>query len=224
MIRSEITHFYQEPHRLIERCAQTLRASPASPRECSPRALRVETLIERVSSQKQRRRDGRRSAAAGRNPHVTSTASAHERTHVAPHEPQAKLFKKSHGQAAKLCYMGHVLMEHRQVCRWMWRSPSDGFAERETALGCLSASAQQPNSGRGQVYDTRLRRRLPRAGVTPHIAQSLKRAALRHRWRTTRHRATCQSTLAQAHREIFAGARRSALRKMRVRGLPSVRS
>ena len=35
-------------------------------------------------------------------------------THVAPHEPEAKLFRKGKSQRTKLYYMGHVLMDHRQ--------------------------------------------------------------------------------------------------------------
>ena len=33
--------------------------------------------------------------------------------HVAPHDPEAKLYRKAQSAPAKLHYLGHVLMEHR---------------------------------------------------------------------------------------------------------------
>ena len=39
------------------------------------------------------------------------------RTHASTTDPEARLFKKSKGKEAKLCFMGHVLMENRQSLR-----------------------------------------------------------------------------------------------------------
>ena len=50
----------------------------------------------------------------GRNPTVDWHGEKRSNeTHVAPKDPEAKLFCKGKGQAAKLCYMGHTLMDHR---------------------------------------------------------------------------------------------------------------
>ncbi len=72
-----------------------------------------------------------RSAAPGRNPHVDFHGERRtNETHVAPHEPQAKLFRKGKGQPAKLYYMGHVLMEHRLGLPIDAEfTQADGFAE-----------------------------------------------------------------------------------------------
>jgi len=99
------------------------------------------TLIEAWSAVKSmRRRDGKDDPPPpGSNPHVDFHGERRtNETHVAPHEPQAKLFKKSEGQAAKLCYLGHVLMEHRQGLPVdVEITEANGLAERETALRML---------------------------------------------------------------------------------------
>lgn len=97
-------------------------------------------------------------------------------THTSTTDPQARLYRKGRAREAKLCYMGHVLMENRyglvvdtQVTQ------ATGFAEREAALRMAGAL---PGSGRVTLgadkgYDTRgfvadLRAR----NVTPHVAQN----------------------------------------------------
>jgi hypothetical protein len=40
-------------------------------------------------------------------------------THESKTDPQSRLFRKARGHEAKLCDMGHVLMENRNG----WRSP-----------------------------------------------------------------------------------------------------
>src|ERR1700732_2004632 len=72
------------------------------------------TLIEAWSAVKSmRRRDGKDDPPPpGRNPHVDFHGQPRtNETHVAPHEPQAKLFRKGKGHLTKLYYMAHVLME-----------------------------------------------------------------------------------------------------------------
>jgi hypothetical protein len=45
-------------------------------------------------------------------------------THASTTDPQARLYRKGAGQEAKLCYLGHVLMENRNglVTDW-WSTP-----------------------------------------------------------------------------------------------------
>jgi hypothetical protein len=150
-------------------------------------------------------------------------------THVAPHEPQAKLFKKSDGQAAKLCYLGHVLMEHRQgLAVDVEITEANGLAERETALRMLKRHGAR--TGRtvagDKLYDTRgFVAGCRELGVTPHIAQSLKRSGgSAIDGRTTRHGGYLASQrLRKRIEEIFGWSKDGRpLRKMRVHGLPSV--
>ena len=89
-------------------------------------------------------------------------------------DPQALLFAKGAGQAATLCYMGHLLTEHRHgLVVEVELTQATGYGEREAALTMLD---RRRRSGRTTVgadrgYDTRdfvaaLRER----GVTPHVA------------------------------------------------------
>src|SRR5690242_1487155 len=75
------------------------------------------TLIEAWASIKSfRRRDGGDDDRQGpgrnaeRNFHKEKRSNE---THCSTTDPEARLYKKSDGQPAKLCYMGHALMENR---------------------------------------------------------------------------------------------------------------
>ena len=67
-------------------------------------------------------------------------------THVAPKDPEAKLFCKGKGQAAKLCYMGHTLMDHRHgLIVDVEVTEAGGYAERATALKQTKICRRQQN-------------------------------------------------------------------------------
>ena len=114
------------------------------------------TLIEAWSAVKSmRRRHGKDDPPPpGRNPHVDFHGERRtNETHLAPHEPQAKLFRKGKGHLTKLYYMAHVLMEHRQGLPIDAEfTEATGFAERKTAIP--PDEAQRPayrlHAGRGQ--------------------------------------------------------------------------
>ena len=56
-------------------------------------------------------------------------------THGSTTDPEARLYKKAKGQEAKLCYLGHVLMENRHGLVVETRvTQATGTAEREAAL------------------------------------------------------------------------------------------
>lgn len=154
------------------------------------------TLLDAWASMKSLRPreddDGR--PPAGRNPDVDYRGQRRtNETHVSPTDPDARLVRKGAGQPARLCFTGHVLMEHRsglavnvQITR------SAGAPEWEVALRMLD---QLPGSGRKTVagdraYDTKgfvagCRER----GITPHVAQyptTVRRKSTLDR-RTTRH-------------------------------------
>jgi transposase len=186
------------------------------------------TLIEAWSAVKSmRRRDGKDDPPPpGRNPHIDFHGERRtNETHVAPHEPQAKLFRKGKGQPAKLYYMGHVLMEHRLGLPVDAEfTEADGFAERETAIGLMKR--QPKRTGRtlaaDKAYDTReFVAECRKLGVTPHVAQNIDR------WgssaidaRTTRHAGyRISQRIRKRIEEAFGWSKDGRpLRKMRVRG------
>src|SRR3990172_7212542 len=138
--------------------------------------------------------------SAGRNPDVDYRGQRRRNeTHRSTTDRDARLARKGNGQPARLCFAGHVLIEHRsglavdvQITRAV------GAPEWEVALGMLD---QLPRSGHKTVagdraYDTkgfvagcRARR------VTPHVAQyptTVRRKSAIDA-RTTRHPSYCRS-------------------------------
>lgn len=136
------------------------------------------TLIEAWASLKSfRRKDGldndpdRPGRNAERGFHKEKRSNE---THQSTTDPEARLYKKGDGQPAKLCYLGHALMENRHgLAVDGLVTQATGTAEREAALQMLD---RRPRRGRvtlgaDKAYDVRgfigdLRRRQ----VTPHIA------------------------------------------------------
>jgi hypothetical protein len=56
-------------------------------------------------------------------------------THASNTDPEARLFKKDKGKEAKLCCMGHVLMENRHgLINSPGLAAATGTAERESAV------------------------------------------------------------------------------------------
>ena len=112
-------------------------------------------------------------------------------THVSSTDPDARLYKKAPGQAAKLSYLGHVLTENRHgLVVDVELSEANGRAEREAALQMVERSTSgRATLGADRGYDTRgFVRELRSLGVTPHVARNDRR------WgrsavdgRTTRH-------------------------------------
>ena len=72
---------------------------------------------------------------AGRNPEVDFHGEKRlNQTHASTTDPEARLFKKGKGKEAKLCFMGHVLMENRHGLIITPRlTAATGTAERDTA-------------------------------------------------------------------------------------------
>lgn len=144
-------------------------------------------------------------------------------THESKTDPDAKLFRKGPGHEAKLCFMGHALLENRNALLVGFEvTKASGRAEREAALQMLDQlprSSRRITVGEDRGYDTRdhaleLRSR----NVTPHIAQTVHRTPATD-GRTTRHRgyALSISTRRQIEKVIgwlkdVAGLRRSRLR------------
>ncbi len=113
-------------------------------------------------------------------------------THVSTTDPAARLYKKSPGTGAMLCFMGHALMENR--CGLIVQgdlTQADGHAERRAALDMIHrhspGSIRRLTLGADKGYDAAgFVSDLRKACVTPHVAQKSRHTAIDGR--TTRHK------------------------------------
>ena len=96
-------------------------------------------------------------------------------THASTTDPDSRLYRKGNGQAAKLCYMGHALMENRNCLIVATRvTHATGTAERAAALAMLDERGQcrrRITVGADKAYDVAdFVRGLRARRITPHIA------------------------------------------------------
>src|SRR3974390_478610 len=77
-------------------------------------------------------------------------------THYSTTDPDARLFRKGAGKEAKLCHMGHVMMENRNALIVDARlTEANGTAERATALEMIDDNAAPGSTVAGDKnYDT----------------------------------------------------------------------
>jgi transposase len=156
-------------------------------------------------------------------------------THQSTSDPDAKLYRKADGREAKLCYMGHALMENRNglaVAGSVTRA--SGTAERRASEAMLKKKAkrlQRITVGEDKAYDTSDHvAALRKMNVTPHVAQNdaLTKTGKRRKsaidGRTTRHVGYAISQTCRAMTEcIFGwGKQHGTLRKTKHRGLAAV--
>ena len=112
-------------------------------------------------------------------------------THASTTDPQARLYKKSAGTGAVLCFMGHALMENRHGLVVQGDlTEADGHAERKAALEMVHrhspGSTRRLTLGADKGYDSAdFVADLRQACVTPHVAQKSRHSAIDGR--TTRH-------------------------------------
>jgi transposase len=96
-------------------------------------------------------------------------------THQSTTDPEARLYKKSPGSAAKLCYMEHVEMENRNGLAVNSRlTQAHGRAEPSAALEMVEEipGLRRVTLGADKGYDRKeFVRELRDHNVTPHIAQ-----------------------------------------------------
>jgi len=168
------------------------------------------TLIDAWASVKSVRprdgSDGPPAEGGGRNQEVRSAAARQGRnqeadfhgqkrtndTHASTTDPEARLYRKGKGKEAKLCFMGHGLMENRHgllvdACLTF----ADGHAERVAALHMIEPLADRPwriTLGADKAYDTEdFVNELRSMKVTPHVAQNTSGRRSAIDGRTTRH-------------------------------------
>jgi transposase len=135
------------------------------------------TLIEAWASLKSfRRKDG---GDDGHGPGRNGERNFHKEkrsneTHQSTTDPEARLYKKADGQPAKLCYIGHALMENRHgLAVGGGISQATGTAERETALALIDGRrrGRRITLGADKAYDVeQFVHDLRDRSVTPHIA------------------------------------------------------
>jgi len=98
-------------------------------------------------------------------------------THASRTDPEARLYKKSAGQEAKLSYLGHTLVENRNgLIAAAMTTQADGRAERDAALLMLHELTRgrsgRITTGADKAYDTRdFVSTVRELGVTPHVAR-----------------------------------------------------
>jgi transposase len=112
-------------------------------------------------------------------------------THASTTDPDARLVRRGRGKAAKLCHMGHLLMENRNgLIVDALVTEACGTAERAAALIMLGRQGgrQRATLGADKAYDVAgFVADLRALNVTPHVAQNTtgRRSAIDGR--TTRH-------------------------------------
>ena len=110
-------------------------------------------------------------------------------THASTTDPEARLYRKSFGEASKLCYSGHVLMENRNGLAVDSRvTQATGRAECDAGLemAALIPGTGRATLGADKAFDTRpFVQGLRDLGVTPHVAMKVSHGAIDGR--TIRH-------------------------------------
>jgi transposase len=187
------------------------------------------TLIEAWAGHKSFKRKGDDQQPPPDDPSNPSVDFHGERrsnaTHQSTTDPQARLYKKAAGQEAKLCYLGHVLMENRHGLVVNTRlTEAAGRAERKAALAMVEEIPgwQRVTLGADKGYDAKeFVRELRDHRVTSHVAQKQFSAIDQ---RTSRHPGYALSQWRRKRiEEVFGWIKTVAgLRKTRHRGLARV--
>jgi transposase len=193
------------------------------------------TLVEAWASLKSfRAKDGSdEPPSAGRNGERDFHGEKRKNdTHESTTDPDAKLFRKGDGQPAKLCFIGHALMENRSgLVVQADLGQASGTAEREAAIRMINrqspGSARRITLGADKAYDAAaFVEELRQMVVTPHIARNdaVTKSGKRRRSavdaRTTRHAGYAISQRVRKRvEEVFGWAKTVAgLAKTKLRG------
>jgi transposase len=150
-------------------------------------------------------------------------------THESTSDPDAMLYRKGPGMEAKLCFIGHGLMENRSGLIVDTRlTRVSGHAERLAALDMIEPLADRPRAitlGADRGYDAAdFVEELRTLNVRPHVAQNTNRRRSAIDGRTTRHPGYAASIrIRKRIEEAFGWIKTVAgLRKTKLRGLDKV--
>ena len=168
-------------------------AAEPEPPQIEPTAAKENETRTEDQPMKERNDQETGSAAArqGRNEEVDFHGQKRSNeTHASTTDPEARLYRKGKGKEAKLCFMGHALMENRSgLIVETETTQADGFGERKAALAMINRRCpgeKQITVGADKGYDTSdFVCDLRAMNVTPHIAAKVKGSAIDGR--TTRH-------------------------------------
>ncbi len=148
-------------------------------------------------------------------------------THQSTTDPDPSLYRKGAGREARLCFMGHALMENRHgLVVDGCLTQAKGHAERIAALHMIEPRADRGTRvtlGADKGYDARdFVNELRTMNVAPHVAAKAKGSAIDGR--TTRRAGYKTSQIIRKRIEEVFGWTKSAagLRKTRHRGLDRV--
>ncbi|MCW5738417.1 MAG: IS5 family transposase [Enhydrobacter sp.] len=196
------------------------------------------TLIEAWASLKSfRRKDGSDNDPEGPGRNAERGFHAEKlsnETHRSTTDPEARLYRKGRGQPARLCYMGHALMENRHgLAVDGMVTQATGLAEREAALLMLdrrgprrriTLGADKAYDVRGFVEELRRRQVTPHIAIDGHVRKSGKPRASAIDARTTGHLGYAISQRCRKRiEEVFGWAKSSAgLAKVKLRGRQKV--
>jgi len=115
------------------------------------------TLIEAWASLKSFRPHDAEQPSATRNPKIDFHGQQRtNQTHTSSTDPQARLYRKSKGAEAKLCYMGHTLMENRNgMAVGAQLAIASGTAEPQAALDMIGTlpGSHRITVGAEKYYD-----------------------------------------------------------------------
>jgi transposase len=156
------------------------------------------TLIEAWASMKSFRPkdqsgDDPPPSSGGRNAEVDFKGQKRtNETHESTTDPEARLYRKGAGMEAKLCFIGHALMENRSGLIVDTRlTGADGHAERIAALSMIEPRADRPRAislGADKAYDAEdFVNELRSMNVRAHVAQNANGRRSAIDGRTTRH-------------------------------------
>jgi len=191
------------------------------------------TLIEAWAGQKsfqpKKGKGGERQPPqdAGHNPTVDFHGQKRSnKTHESRTDRFARLFKKTRGAEAKLCYLGHLVTENRNGLVVDTRvTVATGTGEREAAGEMAAVMAEQRRKpatlGADRAYDTRdFVKKMRELRITPHVAQNTANRRSAIDGRTTQHEGYAISQRKRKRvEEVFGWLKTVALqRKTRFRG------
>jgi len=234
--------FSKNRDRLLEGeiAAKFLRAVLAQPKVkrliCSDHFSVDGTLIEAWASMKSfRKKDGSDDDGEGSGRNAERDFHGEKRsneTHRSTTDSDARLYRKGDGQPAKLCYMGHALMENRHgLAVGGGVTRATGTAEREAALDLvgrrpggskrrITLGADKAYDVSGFVQDLRGRSVTPHIAIDAHLTKTGKRRKTAIDKRTTRHPGYEVSQRCRKRiEEVFGWIKSSAgLAKVKLRG------
>ena len=147
-------------------------------------------------------------------------------THASVTDPDVRLYKKAPGEASRLAYLGHALMDNRHgLIAGEQATTADGTAEVDAAVQLIDelGGTQRITLGAVKGYDRHGFVEDPRnRNMTPHVARKRKGSAIDGR--TTRHTGYSISIHVRRRIESIFGWMKivGGMRKTRFRGLDRV--